>query len=413
MASLRHVRCKDKFRADPGRSLPYLRTTLYDFENSELRQSTSLDSGEAISDPIGFLRENGADFSVYCVDFDRRLLGLVKVQDVANSGDEVRKAPFFFQAQRENTEELLTIPFDLLPSIATSLEEAVSTVRNVFLHHVGRCGSTLLCKAMDSTAEVQAVSEPDVYISVYEFLQRHDFNLTPAAEDEVIMVLKCSTILLNFYFLKNDPSRQVICYKPRSCALFYADLLQRAVPSAKSIFLYRNLPGFFDSWASVLFSGSYWRYYISTALKIDVFYHIPKYIHMEQSLKFFTDNHRLVKHPAARGVPFFLVTSWVLRMQKAYDLINDDQAGFFHALVTYKELVTHKERAVLKVLKEIGVDVSPEEIVNIKKAFGKDSQEGASIQSRNSKGVLATYPYSARMRGEGQKIHASVNSREN
>ncbi|XP_035684523.1 uncharacterized protein LOC118421370 [Branchiostoma floridae] len=138
---------------------------------------------------------------------------------------------------------------------------------------------------MNSAAEIQAVSEPDVYTSVFAFLQSHDFDLTPAAEEETIMVLRCSTILLNFYFLTNDSSRQVICYKPRSCALFIADLLQRAVPSAKTIFLYRNLPGFFDSWASVMFSGSYWRYYISTALKIDVFYDIPNYTQMEPSLK--------------------------------------------------------------------------------------------------------------------------------
>ncbi|XP_078605966.1 uncharacterized protein LOC144878831 [Branchiostoma floridae x Branchiostoma japonicum] len=390
MASVRHVRCiKDKFRAELGRFVPSLVTTLYDFENSELRQSTFNDTGKVITDPIGFLRENGADFSVYCVDFDRRVLGLVKVRDLANSSDELKKAPFFFKAQRENTEKLLTIPFDLLPSIATSLEEAISTVRNVFLFDTGRCGSTLLCKAMDSTAGVQAVSEPDVYTSVFVFLQHHNFDLTHAAEEEAIMVLRCSTILLNFYFLKNDPSRQVICYKPRSCALFIADLLQRAVPSAKTIFLYRNLPGFFDSWASVMFSGSYWRYYISTALKIDAFYHIPNYIQMEPSLKFFTDNHRLVKYPAARGIPFFLVSSWLLRMQKAYDLINDDQSSFFHAIVTYKELVTHKERAVLKVLKEIGVDVPPEEIVKIKQVFGKDSQEGAGIQSVRRKGDIS------------------------
>ncbi|KAI8518367.1 hypothetical protein Bbelb_043840 [Branchiostoma belcheri] len=235
MASISKVCCKDKFLKEEVD--PMLLTTLDDFTSSS-------SSSAEVSNPANFVRQNGAQFSVYSVDFDRRVLGLVRVR----KGVNIKRSPFFFQAQRENAEELLLIPFDTLPAVADAVRKQAAAARNILLHNTGRCGSTLLCKAMEATTEVQAVSEPDMYTWIYVYAQVHDFNLTPAEEEDILMVLRCSTILLNFYLLQNDQSRPVICYKLRGFAIFIADLLQRAVPEAKTIFLYRDLPGFFDSW---------------------------------------------------------------------------------------------------------------------------------------------------------------------
>ncbi|XP_078583837.1 uncharacterized protein LOC144866350 [Branchiostoma floridae x Branchiostoma japonicum] len=379
MASVLKVHCKDIFLT--GLEHPHLMTRLDDFV--EYSDPSSEGDRKDVLDPVNFFRLRGAEFSVYSADFDRRLLGLVR-------------------AQRVNAEELLLIPFDLLPSVAGAVCSDVTDVRNIFLHSTecvldvcafscylkGRCGSTLMCKAIEATKEVQAVSEPDMYTSLFEYYQARGFHLTSAEENDVMMVLRCAHVLLNHYILQNDPSRPVICYKLRGFAIFIADLLQKAVPEAKTVFLYRDLQGYFDSWLSVGFKDSYWKYFLKTALRLDVFFDIPAMLRMEPCLAFLTDNKRLATYPLLRGEPFFNVSSWLLRMQKAYDLIQDDPTKFFHACLRYNELVMHKEHIVLKVLKKLGFDIAPEVSLKMKEVFGRDSQEGTFLKSaRRMKGV--------------------------
>ncbi|XP_078606120.1 uncharacterized protein LOC144878882 [Branchiostoma floridae x Branchiostoma japonicum] len=380
MASLYKVDCKDEFLRE--KLDPMLLTTLDDFTRSTSNSSSSLDGVKGISDPADFVRQNGAEFSVYTVDFGRRVLGLVKVR----RGLAINRAPFFFQAQRENAAELLLIPFDILPSVVDAVKSDAAVARNVFLHNTGRCGSTLLCKAMEASTEVQAVSEPDVYTWIYVYAKAKDFQLTSEEEEDILMVLRGSTILLNFYLLQNDPSRRVICYKLRGFAVFVADLLQRAIPHAKTIFLYRDLPGFFDSWISVLFSGSYWKYFLTTMLRIDRFLAVHNMMHMVTYFKKdYINDIRLVTYTGTRGIPFFFVSTWLLRMQKAYDLIRNDPSNFFHSCVRYNELVTQKEKIDLDVMKQVGIDIHSEECSKMKEIFDRNSQEGTSMQSVRKK----------------------------
>ncbi|KAI8480035.1 hypothetical protein Bbelb_422430 [Branchiostoma belcheri] len=140
-------------------------------------------------------------------------------------------------AQRENAEELLLLPFDVLPVVADGLEETQLAVKNICLYNTGRCGSTLMCKALDVISEVQAVSEPDVFQVIIERVCKKDVPLSSDERNEIIKLLKCSVILINFYFQQKDPSRKVICYKFRSDAIFIADLIQKAAPMAKTIFI--------------------------------------------------------------------------------------------------------------------------------------------------------------------------------
>ncbi|CAH1271304.1 Hypp4623 [Branchiostoma lanceolatum] len=114
MASIYKVRCKDKFLKEEVD--PMLLTTLDDFTLSN-SSSSSLEGPQHISDPADFVRQHGAQFSVYSVDFDRRVLGMVRVR----KGVNVNRAPFFFQAQRESAEELLLIPFDELPAVVEAV----------------------------------------------------------------------------------------------------------------------------------------------------------------------------------------------------------------------------------------------------------------------------------------------------
>ncbi|XP_078619416.1 uncharacterized protein LOC144886599 [Branchiostoma floridae x Branchiostoma japonicum] len=354
MASLQKVRCSETFLkgGNPTMSLAGLDDFLPVQRSAYETKSTSVfdpDTGEAVADPVKFLLDNGAQFSVYSFDLDRRVLGLVKVME----GVDIRKKPFLYQAQRESAEELLLLPFDVLPAVEDALAESLSGVKNIFLHSTGRCGSTLMCKGLDVMSQIQAVSEPDIFTLIFEHICTRDVPLTSEEEEEVVMLLKHSITLLNFWLLQNDPSRTVICYKPRSVAVLVADLMQKAVPEAKTIFLYRDLPSYYDSTLSLMFSGSYWRYYFVTALRLDAFFLSMMLKGAPRMFQYILEHPRMATCPVRRGAPFMFVIFWILHMQKAFDLIQDDSANFFHACLSYEQLLEHKERCILKVLKNL------------------------------------------------------------
>ncbi|XP_078604595.1 uncharacterized protein LOC144878162 isoform X2 [Branchiostoma floridae x Branchiostoma japonicum] len=389
MARLLPVRCRDMFLK--GGHDTVLESRLSDFvpvqDTPTLpgRSSSVFDTdmGESVPDPTAFLHKNGVHFMVHSLDFDQRVLGLVKVKE----GIDIISAPFIYQAQRENAEELLLLPFDVLPKVANALTGTQSVVKNIFLYSTGRCGSTLMCKSMDVINDVQAVSEPDVFQVIVERVCTRTVPLTSDDKEEIIMLLRCSVILLNFYFQQQEPSKTVICYKFRSEVIFIADLLQKAALEAKTIFMYRDLPGFYDSCMNLVFNGSYLRYLFETTLRLDAFFRVPK-IKSESPIFIFSVEHpRMITCPVTHGMHFVYVALWILQMQKAFDLTQQHSGNIFHACLTFNQLLEHKERIVLKVLEKLDVDVPSDfDGSKIRETFGVDSQKGSAMQSERRKG---------------------------
>jgi len=86
------------------------------------------------------------DVSPYCFDLAARSLVCVSTPDLSD-------AVFFYRAQREHARSVIKIPF---ASLATGPPSPT------LIFSIGRCGSTLLVKALRA-AGVRAVSEPDFY----------------------------------------------------------------------------------------------------------------------------------------------------------------------------------------------------------------------------------------------------------
>lgn len=86
------------------------------------------------------------DVSPYCFDLAKRTLLCVTTPDIA-------AAPFFYQAQRQYARSVIEVPFESL-----SQEPGSPTL----IFSIGRCGSTLLAKALEATGQ-RVVSEPDFY----------------------------------------------------------------------------------------------------------------------------------------------------------------------------------------------------------------------------------------------------------
>ncbi len=86
------------------------------------------------------------DVSPYCFDLAGRSLLCVSTPDISD-------AVFFYRAQREHARSVIKVPFASLPRGPAS---------PALIFSIGRCGSTLLVKALRAGG-VRAASEPDFY----------------------------------------------------------------------------------------------------------------------------------------------------------------------------------------------------------------------------------------------------------
>jgi hypothetical protein len=113
----------------------------------------------SISNPDDFVLDGGRpadssrifdpDVSPYCFDLSNSSLVCVSTPDIS-------REVFFYQAQRQYARSVIRAPFDVLPRGPSS---------PILLFSIGRCGSTLLVRALQA-AGVRAVSEPDFFRQV-------------------------------------------------------------------------------------------------------------------------------------------------------------------------------------------------------------------------------------------------------
>jgi hypothetical protein len=96
--------------------------------------------------PVAASRIRDADVSPYCFDFANGRLICVSTRDLSG-------AIFFYQAQRQHARSVIPVPFAALPR---------GPVSPALIFSIGRCGSTLLVKALEASG-VRAVSEPDFF----------------------------------------------------------------------------------------------------------------------------------------------------------------------------------------------------------------------------------------------------------
>ncbi|KAI8507083.1 hypothetical protein Bbelb_155220 [Branchiostoma belcheri] len=254
MAYLLKVRCKSI----------YQKMGFHLLNPSALSHFEPMEDRVSVDNPAEFFQHHGQDYYVCCADFNTKEVVLVKPSDVST----VRKAAFFNEALRKHAEELLVIPFSQLADVGAKVANDVAHVTTIFLYISMRCGSTLLIKALEASGKMHTLSESDLYANFSRYVLRN--KEMPEVEMEMLLdVIKHTNTLFNYTLLQEDPSKTTICYKMRGQILPVADLLQRALPKVKNIFLYRDLLGTVDSYAHVMAGGRYWKYWLQTSLKYE------------------------------------------------------------------------------------------------------------------------------------------------
>lgn len=177
--------------------------------------------------------------SPYALDADRGEVSFVRTQAGV---DPAEAHPFFYAAQRRHAVELVVAPFAEVEALADDLG-SVST-RFAFLYSAGRAGSTVTGKLAERLPGVQALSEPDVFTHVA--MQR----LPGDAERDARLVRIAGAVARVLYAHRAavDPGRRIVLVKQRGLGVFGAELLHRALPEAKTLFLDRDPAAIVDSY---------------------------------------------------------------------------------------------------------------------------------------------------------------------
>ncbi|MEO9516764.1 MAG: hypothetical protein ABJH45_00260 [Paracoccaceae bacterium] len=171
------------------------------------------------------------NWSLYSLDFTNGVAVFVELPSSLDLG----QATFVYQAQFEHAVRVLTVPFVQIIALAETLAGPHNLT---FLLSTGRCGSTLASRILANIPEVWSVSEPDVFT----LLAFHRSELPPDLMQDLLIA--CARLLFR------PPHGQDIrsfVIKPRSEAVMISDHLQKALPDARYVFLYRDVGAYANS----------------------------------------------------------------------------------------------------------------------------------------------------------------------
>ena len=306
-----------------------------DFEFSE---GAALDPQAVVANPL---------VSLYCLDHANQRALFVETKP----GINLTQAPFFYQAQYENTVKLISIPYDTLHWLASQI--SLESNRLILVYSVGRSGSTLLGSALNTVPGTLTLSEPDVFTQLVALRQQHDVTEAEASE----LVQSCTKLLCKATEQTRNPDFWVI--KFRSFVIELGDLFYCHFPQAKNIFLYRHAESYM---ASTL------RAFVGNADTPEFRASIQGWLS--------TLVPSIAKH-VREGGPLLNFSSisamlWLRTMERYLQLQEQGMPGL---AIRYEDLNGAPEETIHKVMEYCGL--SPDNVQAVCKVFEKDSQAGS------------------------------------
>lgn len=317
-----------------------------------------------VADPADFEFSEGADIdpqtvvtnpliSLYCLDHTNRRALFVETQpDV-----DLTQAPFFYQAQYENTVRLIGVPYETLHQLAGNI--SLDSSRLILVYSTGRSGSTLLGSALNAVEGTINYSEPDVFTQLVAIRQAD----TRKEAEVSALVQSCTKLLCKGTEQTPTPAHWVI--KFRSFVIELGDLFHSHFPGAKNIFLYRHAEGYM---ASTL------RAFVGNADSPEFRAGIQGWLG--------TLVPPIAKH-MREGGPLLNFSSisailWLRTMERYMQL---QEQGIPGLTVRYEDLKSNPKDAIHKIIEYCGL--TAENMEAVYQVFEKDSQSGSALSQEN------------------------------
>jgi len=329
--------------------------------------------------PIDFaelLREKGDVIGPYCVDDETRSIVFVETE---RDFDPAETGPFYFQSQREHAIRVYTVPFEEYHRVIANLDSKMSSTKQLLMvYNTSRCGSTLLSKCLDQISNTRSISEPDIMTSL-----THIASEAHGTRDaDIIALARSSAKLLCYLRRRRYPDCDTVCIKFRFQMVYIAELVQRAVPDAKALFLYRNALDVIDSMCAAFISTG--AYLAVRKLGIDTFYvfnvsTLPK--NLPKLMPLMNDTERFPQSCyKSLGAVCPFVLSWISVMHYG---LNGYRDGSIHACIRYEDLILGKTALVSKMLSLVGLAPSDgktkKEAIFSDEVFRKDAHSGHQV----------------------------------
>jgi len=179
--------------------------------------------GEIGQLPVDKILEN-PHITLYGLDFENRWAVFVETP----ADIDLSQAPFYFNTQLKKAKRVLTIPFETMIQMAKSV--TIDDNRLIFIHSVGRCGSTLASQIFAQIPGVINISEPFALSQLV--IAR---NTRKAREDELVALLEAAIRLLC-----NTEADTAWVVKGQSFVIELGDWLHKIYPHTRNLFLYRH-----------------------------------------------------------------------------------------------------------------------------------------------------------------------------
>lgn len=148
-----------------------------------------------------------------------------------HDADALRGAVFVYQAQAAQATNVLLVPYAEFCALFGAVGGGEAARPPVFLHSVGRCGSTLLAHRLAALPGVCCLSEPDIYTAIQAAVEDGVLAAPLATE-----LLRAATNLLTAALAGED----TLVVKTRSAVCRIWPLFDAAHRDARSLFLYRD-----------------------------------------------------------------------------------------------------------------------------------------------------------------------------
>jgi len=207
-----------------------------------------------------------------------------------------------------------------------------------------------LSKCLDQISNTRSISEPDIMTSL-----THIASEAHGKRDaDIIALARSSTKLLCYLRRRRYPDCETVCIKFRFQLVYIAELIRKAVPDAKAIFLYRNALDVIDSMCAAFINTG--MYLAIRKMALDTFYlffisTLPQNLPKLMPLMNDTDRFPQTCYRGLGAVCPFVLT-WVSVMHYG---LQSFHTGAIHGCIRYEDMILGKTALVSKMLSVVGL----------------------------------------------------------
>ncbi len=326
--------------------------SLDDFEWSA---GDTIDAASLLDDP---------NITLYCLDqANKRAIFTALPADI-----DLSQKPFMYQAQFDQAEFLVALPYADFLELAEGIPFDDRAL--LCLHNIGRCGSTVLARALNEIDDVITLSEPDALTNFVK--------MRAVPERARRDLLRACARWLCRPAIVGDHRRIVIKFRNQATAVM--GLYVQALPNALHLFMLRNV---------IDWLASFHRLHVKRAVEPKRY---PREQVIDQQASYYGCPRAQIERLAPPSIESYRVLEgraigWLFMLGRYLELVESRAEV---AALRYEDLQCDRDGLLLSVMKMMGL---PDTSLNAaRRAFASDAQAGTKLARDGGRGNTLALP---------------------